>query len=107
MQDKKKYSFIVTLRDIANAFPSMDQDEMDAAISVLTDEKTAAFLAARHGTMHVRIDTVTDGSIVVEPRTGGAQGDGVMPGVFRRTYEPMLDEWMQQKEAQTGAGVYA
>ena len=67
---KGTYSFNLTLRDIANAFPSMDQDEMDEALVLLTDDKTAAFLSARHSTMQVRIDTTTDGSVVISPGNG-------------------------------------
>ena len=104
---KDTYSFVASLRDIANAFPSMGHAAMDARIDQLAEPKEARFMATRHGEMQVQINTKTGGDLVIQPMTGGAQGDGVMPTVFRRTYEPVLADWMWDKEEDLGSGIEA
>ena len=73
------------MRDIANAFPSVDHATLDATIDQSADGKVATILKARHGTMQVRIRTSRDTELIIQPGCGGAQGDGVMPAVFRET----------------------
>ena len=86
LAEKGRYSYVTSFRDIANAFPSVSHEAMNMAIDRTNGTREAAFLKYRHMDMHVRIDTLTTGSLVICPRVGGAQGDKVMPRVFRRTY---------------------
>ena len=104
---KNNYSFVATLRDISNAFPSMSHESMDKRMKNLADPKPARFLATRHGNMHVQVNTKTGGDLVVKPGAGGAQGDGVMPTVFRRTYELELEDRMEDKKGDLESEVRA
>ena len=52
------YSFITTLRDISNAFPSTSHASLNASIAKSMDPWTALQLRGRHEQLHVRITTL-------------------------------------------------
>ena len=72
-KDKNRFSHISNLRDIANAFPSVDQDELGRTIMVATDAWTGCQLKARHELMHVMVRTRQGDGLVFAPRTGGVR----------------------------------
>jgi len=45
----------------------------------------------------MKIDSRDGNSIIVEPHTGGLQGDACMANVFRVTYDALLEEWDTQR----------
>jgi hypothetical protein len=103
-REKTKWSFVTTLRDISNAFPSLSHASMDATLrlGVETDSdaqrKPKLLLKHRYTHMNVSIATKQGEGILIRPCCGGAQGDVGMPTIFRRTYEPVLEQWSQRKK---------
>ena len=55
--------------------------------------------------MHVAIRTRQGCTTVLQPTTGGAQGDKVMPVQFRRAYEDKLEQWNKHKESDLDSGI--
>ena len=104
---KNDFSFVITLRDISNAFPSLSHDCMRQVLEAHNDEWTAAQLRARHEQLEFRITTKQGESIILKNGCGGAQGDKVMPVQFRRVYEGLLEEWVDTKEQELDTGVKA
>lgn len=66
---------------------------MRDTIAQSTDAWTCSQLVARHEQMHVAIRTRQGCTTVLQPTTGGAQGDKVMPIQFHRAYEDKLEQW--------------
>jgi hypothetical protein len=103
-REKTKWSFVTTLRDISNAFPSLSHASMDATLrlGIETDSdaqrKHKLLLKHRYTHMNVSIATKQGEGILIRPFCGGAQGDVGMPTIFRRTYEPVLERWSQRKK---------
>ena len=102
-KEKPKWSFVSTLRDISNAFPSLSHQTMDDTLKVHEagdtedNRKHKLLLRHRYVHMHVSISTKQGEGVLLRPHCGGAQGDVGMPTIFRRTYEPILEDWMTQK----------
>ena len=69
--DKNSYSFVCTMRDVANAFPSMKHKALREVLEAGTDERTAVLLRSRHEQMEVKIATRGDGQVVIRPGCGG------------------------------------
>ena len=105
--DKNSYSFVCTMRDVANAFPSMKHKALREMLEASTDGRTAALLRSRREQMEVKITTEGEGQVVIRPGCGGAQGDCIMPMEFRRAYMPRLEKWIQAKARMLGASVTA
>ena len=81
IQDRSKFSHTTTLRDIANAFPSLGHAAMNRTLGETTDSYNRQQLKARHELLEVRITTGEGKELIFHPGTGGAQGDRVMPEV--------------------------
>ncbi len=103
-REKTKWSFITTLRDITNAFPSLSHESMDDTLKLkkvddtVVQRKPKLLLKHRYTHMNVSIATKQGEGILMRPKGGGAQGDTSMPVIFRRTYEPVLEKWIHLKK---------
>ena len=106
-RERHRFSFVTTLRDISNAFPSLSHDDLASTINSTTDPWIATQLRARHEKLHVRVTTKQGEQLIYNPRQGGAQGDRVMPVQFRRAYEKRLAQWIQDKREDLTGGVLA
>ncbi len=86
------YNYTNTLRDVSNAFPSPDHDEMDKMVDELADGKLAQLLKLRYRQSWMVISTLKGERVIYQPKTGGLQGDCIMPEMFAALYEPVIDE---------------
>ncbi len=88
---KPKWSFVSTLRNISNAFPSLSHQAMDKAFKINEEDETEENhqhkLLLRHlyTRMNISISTRQGEGIRMRPQCGGARGDVGMPTIFRRT----------------------
>ena len=103
-REKPKWSFVSTLRDISNAFPSLSHASMDKTLQLGkeadTDRERQHKLLLRHRYTHMNVSIATKQGegILMRPQCGGAQGDVGMPTLFRRTYKQVLAHWTKLKK---------
>ncbi len=77
---------------------------MDETLKLNKEDDTEAqrkhklLLKHRYTHMNVSISTKQGEGILMRPKCGGAQGDVGMPTLFRRTYEPVLAQWIHLKK---------
>ena len=71
---KVRWSFTTTLRDTANAFPSLAHDAMDDNLRQTADSHLRQQLKARHELLQVRIRNKDGDTLVIHPNTGGGSG---------------------------------
>ena len=69
----KRCNNTLTLRDVANAFPSPSHEKMDEMIDRKYGGRMAAFLKARYRKSWVIITIRAGQQLVIRPRCGGLQ----------------------------------
>ena len=97
---KKKHLFnhTSTLRDIANAFPSMGHEALGHMLNNLgQDGPLTRMLRHRYQHAMMIIRDPQGASIVIHPHCGGLQGDATMPEMFSATYDPHVDSWIKKR----------
>ena len=63
--DKNSCSFVCTMRDVANAFPSIKHKALREVLEAGTDERTAVLLRSRHEQMEVKEQGFVDRHVKV------------------------------------------
>jgi hypothetical protein len=82
----KRYSYARILRDVSNAFPSVEHGSLNRAVEeVAPTQKEARILKHRHERSEMVIRTKSGEGVVLKPGTGGLQGDVFMPPLFGET----------------------
>ena len=84
------------MRDIANAFPSINHKSLGEMLDKLVQPRTASFLKSRHENSYMIIQTNAGDATILKPRSGGLQGDAAMAQEFSATYDSMLDKWLKK-----------
>ncbi len=98
---KRKQSWLSSFWDVANAFPSMSHDTMDAVCREQLEDADAILMKQRHRRALVLLTTRNSEIILVSIGCGGMQGDGPMPDQFGQKYNELLDGWIEKTPAET------
>ena len=95
---KHLFNHTSTLRDIANAFPSMGHAALDKMLNDLgQDGPLTRMLRHRYKQAVMIIRDPHGAGIVIHPQCGGLQGDATKPEMFSATYDPHVDAWINNR----------
>lgn len=92
-----------SLHDVANAFPSLKQEELNRMIDERAHEDDRLFLKARHSCANIHVTDPSGRRLYFKAGQGGLQGDSVMAPEFGQVYEEALEDWTINRG---GTGLY-
>ena len=99
--NKANFNHTSTLRDIANAIPSMGHEALAHMLQDLGDNgPLTRTLRHRYQDAVMIIRDSQGAGIVIRPGCGGLQGDSTMPEMFSATYDPHVHNWIQNRKIQ-------
>ena len=88
---RARISFVTTNYDVANAHPSPSHASLSEAL-IDTPHDATGLLKQRHELETMEIKG-SDGSILIRPGSGTAQGSEVAADAFHRVYHKRIDKW--------------
>lgn len=91
---KAKVGHATFFKDIANAFYSPNHDVLDRAIRNTMQQQDVALLQQRHRAASIFL-RAADGTVLLEPGSGGLQGDSFASDLFLEQYHPLVDGWLR------------
>ena len=94
---RQSFSWVLTLRDVSNAFPSISHEGLDATIRSRCDDTTLNLISMRYREATVHIADGEDRVLGIRPGCGGLQGDGKMPQHFRMAYSEGVHDYVDAK----------
>ena len=94
-----KVSHVLSLYDVANAFPSPTRQALEMAICQVARPDDVELLQQRHRQTYMHIEA-RNGILCVQPGSGGLQGDCVACGHFLEVYHPAIDQWRDRTAEQ-------
>jgi hypothetical protein len=87
-----------TMRNIANAFPSVNHESLGEMLDSSVEPRTASFLKSRHEHSYMILQTNAGDATILKPKWGGLQGDAAMAQEFSATYDALMENWLRKKK---------
>lgn len=82
----------LTLADLSNVFCSMSHEQTDAALSDIVCAEDRDIAQTRYTHIFFVLDTI-DGTLSMQPFTGGLQGDVFMVWMWLSSVQPVVAKW--------------
>ena len=86
------------MRDIANAFPSVNHDGLGEMLDEGVGPRASVFLKSRHENSYMVIQTSAGDATILRPRCRGLQGDAAMAQEFSTMYDLLLENLLGKQK---------